>query len=247
MSKLNNSNNPQNDNQSEDTLAQIKKISQWQKQEPKQTLVGSLLNTIARLGLIIVLLMLIIVFIVGIGSGLWLQTYKALTQEKLVAVVEVEELKEDSDGYPYFKMTYTPVENPSALTKALVKDRGGSDEKQVDKTEEYYIHGDRFMVEAEVINFGDWANILGFKTVYKVTRIQGSYSDTDQEKTGKRSVYDVNGGIDPVWETLEYNQEILRPFVQGVYGSAVTQGARREEARWGIYMTEDGLIMEKLD
>jgi hypothetical protein len=210
-------------------------------------LVGSLLNTIANLSLVIVILLAVIAVIIGVGSGIWLQTYKAFTQEKLIATVEAEELKTDADDYPYFKITYTPVDNPSALTKLLVRDSEGSSEKEVENSEEYYIHGDRFVIEAEVINFGNLSNLLGFKTIYKVTRIKGDYSDTQTAQNGRKSIYDVNGGIDPVWETLEYNQEILQPFVDGVYGSAVTQGARRQESKWEIYMTEDGLIMKNAD
>jgi hypothetical protein len=240
MSKLNANNNLIN-------TVKRTKGNQQPKENRRNSLVGSLLNTITRLSIIIVVLLLIIGVIISAATGLWLQTYKVFTQEKLVAVIESQELKKDSEGYPYFEIIYTPVENPSAFTKFLVRDSEGSDKKKLQKTQRYDIHGDRFVVEAEVINFDDLATLLGFKTIYKVTRIKGDYSDTEQAQSGRRSIYDINGGIDPVWQTLEYNQEILHPYVDGVYGSAVTQGARHEEATWGLYMTEDGLIMKKLE
>jgi hypothetical protein len=204
-----------------------------------------MMRTILSLLAFCVVLIILLGSVVTIGTGLWLKTYKAFTKEKLVAVVDAEELQTDDDGNPYFKIKYTPVKTESALTEILVKDdEEAKIEEQVEKREEYYIHGDRFVVEAEVINFADWANLLGIETVYKMTRISGQYKDIELEKNAKRSAYELEGGADPVWETLEYNQEKLSPVVDGVYGSAVIQSARNNEKTWGIYMTEDGLIMK---
>lgn len=217
-------------------------------QEPKKkSFITVLIGTIARLTFVCLFLLLTIAMILTVGTGLWLKTYKAFTQEKLVAVIDVDEKKEDDDGNPYFKITYTPVDNQSALTQFILGEDENKDEEQIDEREEYYIYGDRFMVEAEVVNFSNWADFLGFKTIYKVTRIRGEYNDIEDEKNETRSIYDINGGMDSIWETLEYNQESLKPLVDSVYGSSASQSARRSKASWGIYMTEDGLIMKKYD
>lgn len=212
---------------------------------PRESLVTTLLRTIARLILFIIILAFILLIVSLVGTGLWLHTYKAFTKEKLVAVVKAERLKTDSEDNPYFKVTYTPVKNPSAFTKIFVKGDNDSNNELIDEREEYTIYGDRFMVESEVVNFDDWANLLGFETIYKITRVRGEYTDVEEEKDGKISVFDINGGIDPVWETLEYNQEKFDFIVEGVYGSSVSQSARDETVSWGVYMTEDGLIMKK--
>lgn len=224
----------------------------------KKTFVSFLIGAVTQLALTCIFLILLLAMVTSIGLGLWMQTYKAFTEEVLVAVVEAEERKIDSDDLPYFKITYTPTENPSGLTKIFVGKEDGEDtvnnngkdsnpKELIEQREEYYIYGDRFMIESEVVNFSDWANILGFKTMYKITRIRGEYTDLELEQNSKRSVYDINGGIDPVWETLEYNQDTLKPFVDGVYGSSVSQSSRKNSVRWNIYMTEDGLIMKQSD
>ncbi|MBN2100632.1 hypothetical protein JW710_01930 [Candidatus Dojkabacteria bacterium] len=215
------------------------------KKTPRESLVSSLLTTIARLLVICFILIVILVAVIAGASGIWLHTYNTFTTENLVAIVEAEEIKYDNDDNPYFKITYTPIERPSAFTRIFVRDEEDEDKKMLTEREEFFIHGDRFMVEAHVVNFEDWANLLGFKTIYKVSRIRGEYNSTEKERSGKRSVYDMNGGMDPVWETMEYNQEILDFLIDGVYVSGVSQSARKEEATWGIYMTEDGLIMKK--
>jgi hypothetical protein len=201
----------------------------------------------AKLIGILFFIILILFVISSVGIGLWLQTYKALTAEKLVAYVVTEELKKDDTEAPYFQITYTPVETTSALTKVFVKDSDPQDKELLDKRQELYLYGDRFMIESEVINFQDWANILGFKTIYKISRIRGEYTDIEQEQNGKRSVIDLDGGIDPVWQSLEYNQEQFSSIVESVYGSSASQGVRRNSVKWGIYMTEDGLIIRKVD
>jgi len=227
------------------SILQINKMSNKEDKQ-NETFVSYLIGAVTRLAVISTFLLLLLVMITSVGLGLWIQTYKAFTQETLVAVVEAGERKIDAEDLPYFKITYTPVENPSGLTKIFVDEEDTSDKELIEKREQYYIYGDRFMIESQVINFGDWANILGFKTIYKITRIRGEYTNLELEQNGKRSVYDVNGGMDPFWETLEYNQEILTPFIDGVYGSSVSQSSRKDPARWGIYMTEDGIIMKTL-
>ncbi len=181
--------------------------------------------------------------VITVAFGLWLQTYKAFTQEKLVAVVKTTAIKEDDHKNPYFKIVYTPIDEPSALSRIFVKNNDKAKEA-INERVEYYINGDRFMVESEVVKFQNWATLLGFKTIYKVTRIRGEYTDIDKEKDGKRSIFDINGGIDPGWETLEYNQESLSGLVESIYGSSASQSARPQEKSWGLYMTEDGLIMK---
>jgi hypothetical protein len=242
----NNNNNTDNKERPQNEDSYNNEISYTSPPE-RQSFASMLLGRIARMAIIISILILIIVFIIIISTGLWFHTYNVFTEEKLVAILETQELKTNQENYPYFEAVYTPVENPSALTKMLVRDSKGSTKEEIHLREDYFIHGDRIAIEAEVVNFGDWANLLGFKTIYKVTRIEGEYSDVKQAQEGRQSIYDINGGIDPVWETLEYNQEIMHPYIDGVYGSSVSQGARNAKTRWGIYITEDGLIMKKLD
>ncbi len=212
------------------------------------SLVKSLTKNLARMTFLCIFLLLVLAMVISIGAGLWLHTWNAFTEEKLVAKVKIGELQEDSDGNPYFKATYTPVDNPSALSKFFLGEGATSDNSEMTaEQEQYYLNGDRLMVESEVIIFDNWATWLGFDTVYKMTRIRGEYTDLEKERNAERSIYDLNGGIDPVWETLEYNQESMDFLVNSVYGSSASQSARRSEKEWGLYMTEDGLIIKSLD
>jgi len=210
----------------------------------QQSLIKSLLKVILALVLIIVLLVSCTFGIITFGFSLWLHTYNVFTQKKLIAEVTTTKLQDDN-GVPYFDVTYKEVRQKTALEYIFSSDEDSALQYEESITEKVY--GDRVELSAEMVRWNDWVTFLGFDTVYKVSRLEGDYSDTKLEKTEEHSVYDLNGGIDSFWKTLQKQEKTLSFLVDSVYTSAALKFVEDEEITWGLYITEDGLLLDRID
>ncbi len=85
---------------------------------------------------------------------------------------------------------------------------------------EFDLVGDEWQLDARVLKWHAWAQVLGMQPRYRLERIQGRYRDVRQEKTARRSVYDlaVEAEFD-LWEWLQNVQPQWR-WVDTVYGSS---------------------------
>ncbi|MBI1361349.1 MAG: hypothetical protein GC155_13815 [Alphaproteobacteria bacterium] len=92
--------------------------------------------------------------------GMNLQTYTRLTHEQLAAEVTIRQIGPDS----YF----------ASVAKA---DRKGN----LLPPKEYPLTGDTFRMEADVVTFKPWANIIGVDALYRFNRIQGRYDSEAKE------------------------------------------------------------------
>jgi hypothetical protein len=84
----------------------------------------------------------------------------------------------------------------------------------------YFVQGDRWMVQGDIIKFPSWLNILGLHSGYKLTRLEGQYDDPNDESTMKHTVVTLNGGDGTFFKTV-YQQAWSSPFVDAAYGNAV--------------------------
>lgn len=202
------------------------------------------IRLIITLILIICFLLTILVGVISIASSLWLHTYKTFTQKKYIAKITTSEKKYKS-GIPYSRVTYKEVNEPSAFESIFSRQKG--DEVIYEEAQEFQIYGDRFEISAEIIKWNDWANLLGLDTIYKVSRIKGDYSDTELEEKATHSVYDINGGVDNYWQFLQNNEQKLSFLVDSVYSSAALKFTEDREVTWGLYVTEDGLMLDRME
>lgn len=160
--------------------------------------------------------------VLGIGAvvgllGLNLQTYNRLTWEQPVAEIELRQI-----GPQNFSATLTQPDGTST---------------------DYELHGDEWRVEARVLKWKPWANILGLDAQYRLDRLSGRYQDTQQELNAERSAYDIrparSSGID-LWPVARQASKYA-PVVDTLYGSGaympMAQGAKYE-----VRITQNGLI-----
>ncbi|HEY5002489.1 MAG TPA: hypothetical protein VII61_05015 [Ktedonobacteraceae bacterium] len=84
----------------------------------------------------------------------------------------------------------------------------------------YFVQGDRWMVQGNIVKFPSWLNILGLHSGYKLTRLEGQYDDPNDESTMKHTVVTLNGGDGAFFKTV-YKQAWSSPFVDAAYGNAV--------------------------
>ena len=95
----------------------------------------------------------------------------------------------------------------------------------------FVLAGDEWQLDARVLKWKGWANLLGLDAQYRLERVSGRYRDIEQERTDERTVYALseNPGID-LWTMLDAVIRSWLPFVDAVYGSADVHADGRRRA-----------------
>jgi hypothetical protein len=155
--------------------------------------------------------------------GLNIQTYHQLSYERPVALIEIHQR-----GPQLFDATVTEP---------------ASDENPQPQVHTFEVHGDEFRIEARVLVWKPWANVLGLNSQYRLDRFSGRYRDTQQELTSERSAYDIrparSTGIDlfPVAKSVAQ----YLPLVDVHHGSGTYQ-PMADGAHYQVNITRTGLI-----
>jgi hypothetical protein len=96
----------------------------------------------------------------------------------------------------------------------------------------FVLAGDELYVDAHILKWRPFANVLGLHTAYELDRIAGRYRSAEQEQKGLRTVYPI--GTPRLIDLFELRSRYawLAPLVDAEYGSAsfvpVTQPAELE-------------------
>jgi hypothetical protein len=145
-----------------------------------------------------------------------LRTYARLTYEQPVLFVEFQ-----ATGPQRFTATVTRV--------------------QTDQSQSYELAGDEWQVDARVLKWHGFANVLGLDAYYRLERVSGRYRDIEQERSAPHSVYSLYQA--PFFDLYGFAQAHPRwiPFVEGFYGSATYQ-PMAPGARYEVRLTQSGLI-----
>ena len=83
----------------------------------------------------------------------------------------------------------------------------------------YVLSGDAIYVDAQVLKWKPWANVLGLHTAYELSRVAGRYNDIDQERTAPRSVHALTEERPVDLFTLRRRYAWLAPLLDADYGS----------------------------
>ncbi len=110
----------------------------------------------------------------------------------------------------------------------------------------FALRGDEWQVDARVLKWHAFANLLGFDAAYRLERISGRYTRLEDERTLPRTVYDLYtpGRIDP-WE-LVHRYRSWVPWVDALYGSA-TFLPMADGALYEIKVSQSGLVARPLN
>jgi hypothetical protein len=150
-----------------------------------------------------------------------LHTYARLTHEQPVAQIVFEER-----GPQRFRATLAQV--PSGQMQMFV------------------LAGDEWQLDARVLKWKGWANLLGLDAQYRLERVSGRYREIEQERNDTRTVYALseNPGVDLWAMSTDYPRWL--PFIDAVYGSA-TYLPMADGARYEVAITQSGLIAKPLN
>ena len=157
-----------------------------------------------------------------------IQTYSRLTYERPVATIQLRQL-----GSQYFEVTL--IQPASA-------------EGQPARTALYPVNGDEWRIEAQVLKWKPWANVLGLDSQYRLDRLSGRYQSIEQEINGVRSVHSLRPVEDvgplpwriDVWDAARKYRKWVDP-VDTLYGGAAYM-PMAEGARYEVWLTQSGLI-----
>jgi hypothetical protein len=148
-----------------------------------------------------------------------LQGYRALTREDTVLTV------------------HTEPSGPGRFDLRIVHPDGSE--------ERFPLTGDEFVIEARILKWHPWANLLGLHTAYELDRVSGRYRSLEDEQTRPRSVHGLAG--DRPVDLFAWRQRLawLAPLVDAEYGSGTfTRGDR--PARYEVRVSTTGLLVREI-
>jgi len=110
----------------------------------------------------------------------------------------------------------------------------------------FSLRGDEWQVDARILKWQAFANLLGFDSAYRLERISGRYSRVEDERSQPRTVYPVNppDRVD-LWEFVHRYHTWL-PWIDALYGSAVFL-PMADGALYEIKVSQSGLLARPLN
>ena len=109
----------------------------------------------------------------------------------------------------------------------------------------YRLAGDQLAVEARILKWHPWANLLGLHTAYELDRVAGRYARLADEQSRPRTVYAL--GPDRRVDLFAWAEGLawLSPLVDARYGSGSFRAATRP-ARYEIRVSTSGLLIREV-
>jgi hypothetical protein len=146
------------------------------------------------------------------------QGYRALTHEELAAVVR------------------TRPTGPQSFEVELHLPDGAA--------RRYVLAGDELYVDARILKWHPWVNLLGLHTAYALDRLAGRYSELEDEINRPRTLFSLaeDGPVDAF--ALRRRHDWLAPLVDASYGSA-TFIAADHPARYEVRVSTTGLLVRE--
>jgi hypothetical protein len=167
-------------------------------------------------GLIALLLAVTAALCATVAAGL--QGYRALTREDTVLLVE------------------TQPTGPGTFDLRIVYPDGSE--------ERLPLAGDEFVIEARILKWHPWANLLGVHTAYELDRVSGRYRRLEDEQTRPRTVHGL--ADERSVDLFAWRQRLswLAPWVDAEYGSGTFTRADRP-ARFEVRVSTTGLLVRE--
>ncbi len=110
----------------------------------------------------------------------------------------------------------------------------------------FSLRGDEWQVDARLIKWRAFADLVGFDAAYRLERISGRYSNIEDERNLPRTVYALNppNRVD-LW-ALVHRYHSWLPWFDALYGSA-TYLPMADRASYQINVSQSGLVARPLN
>jgi hypothetical protein len=149
-----------------------------------------------------------------------IQGYHALTHESLAATIKI-----------------TPVGVQQFTANVILPD--GSQKI-------YSLAGDELYIDAHILKWKPWANILGLHTSYELDRIAGRYTILSDETTKPHTVHTLSKEKSVNMFDLRQRFAALNPFLDAEYGSATFINTNAAEDL-KVMVSTTGLLIRKTE
>lgn len=146
-----------------------------------------------------------------------MRSYRALTLEVLAATVTTE-----PEGPQRFRATILFPDKRLAM---------------------YDLAGDAVAVDAHILKWHPWMNVLGLHTAYELDRVTGRYGNVTEERTKPHTAYALARPT-PVDLFGIARRHLLGPLVDAEYGSAAFVPATTH-AEYEVRVSTSGLLMRQ--
>jgi hypothetical protein len=161
-------------------------------------------------------LLLLAVGLLAGAIAVGVQGYQALTHEERVA-----------------RIIINPVANQRFEARFLFADS---------REQTYQIGGDEIYVDARILKWTPYANLLGLHTMYELDRVAGRYRSIEQERSETRTVYSVGTTQAVDLFALRKRFAALAPLFDAEYGSATFVPAA-QATELDLFVSTSGLLL----
>jgi len=161
------------------------------------------------------LLLILLIFFTASLVGANILTYHRLTHETPIASLHVKQLNHQQ----------------YQVNMLLLSDC---------KKTSYVLQGDEWQIDARIIKWHGWVNLLGLDTAFQLDRISGRYRDIEQQRQHLPSVFALEAKHNYDLWALKKKYQWL-PWLDARYGQSVFL-AMKDKRNYQISMTQSGLI-----
>jgi len=147
-----------------------------------------------------------------------LHTYQRLTYESIIADVYVRQLARQKYQ---LSISYSDSDDDQSY---------------------YVLQGDHWQLDARILKWKGWANLIGLDSFYQLDRLAGRYSDIQQARSSIPSLHDLSKpprGLD-VWKMKRLLNEKMS-FVDTLFGQGVFM-PMVDGAHFQVSIGQSGLI-----
>ena len=134
------------------------------------------------------------------------------------------------------KLIFTQLDRQQFLAEIIYTNQN--------KVDEFLIRGDEWQMDARVIKWHGWAQLLGLNAQYRLERISGRYSDIEEERLKPRTVYSLNSEDEIDYWKLINNYKKWLAWIDAYYGSAAYL-PMADNTTYSLSLTQTGLIARK--
>jgi hypothetical protein len=110
----------------------------------------------------------------------------------------------------------------------------------------YELAGDELYVDAHILKWHPYANILGLHTAYELDRVAGRYQNLALERNQSRTVYSLSQERSVDLFDLRRRYVLLSPVLDAEYGSASFVAAD-VPAQYELKVSTSGLLLRRVE
>lgn len=111
----------------------------------------------------------------------------------------------------------------------------------------YQIQGDQWQLDARILKWKGWANLLGLDSYYQLDRLHGRYRDIDQARQATPSLHDLSQpprGLD-IWRLKQLLRDKIN-FVDTLFGQSVFM-PMQDGAHYQVSIGQSGLLVRPMN